>query len=661
MSSIPARLAALVLVAVLAGAGIYVARHHSGAGTLAPLPAVVLDSASAPKWVELLRSAGVAARAGTIDDALQRGTLVVPRDVQLSADDRDRIGKAIQGGARAVVAEPAVLEATGVGLGPPTEIAGVAARGVAQAVTWPASSAVRPLALTAESSAALASSGKNVVLARETIGKGDVLAVAVDPFADTLQGFELLPALPDEAARLLGRTGPSRGGAEFYFDPGTLKLTPEQAAREFAGARAVYIAGWNYGYITYPYQELIDALHARGVRAYAWLEPPMVNLTLWNKHPECRERTDTGQDAVVDWRSLIALENARCFDLAWSIWRSMLKAFPWDGANVAELYFEGSNGVTNRMTPFHPSALKAFGGNPKTDPAGFLDWRTKEVTRLNRELVSRIHSLDSSLDIELTVIDDELDPVAARNVGSDVKALAAVARAFGASLQVEDPFTAWTLGPNRYTKLTPKVAPLLPPGGAFFDLNVVNRFGDARPTKRMTGAELSLSVMNAARASGRVAVYLNAAVASSELALLPYAVAGAAATNDGALTTPWSVVVSSPREGWNRLLVDGHAWPAANGAAVLPGGTHRLAWQRGEDGFPALERIAAELTSESADRTSLRAGYTTAGTAWAVVDRRPTALTVDGQQATLTVLRNPGSGFTVRLPAGDHKVELSFD
>jgi hypothetical protein len=660
MSSVPARLAALMLVAAAAGIALYYSHRSGSPPSLAPLPAVVLDAASAPKWVALLRSAGVAARTGTIDDGLGRAALVVPADARLSATDRVRIGNAVRNGARAVVADVGVLEAAGVVVGRPTDLDNVVARNVTQPIMWPAPYAVRPLVPTRGRSTTLTWNGKIVVLAREVLGRGELLAVGVDPFGHALQGFELLPTLGDEAARLLGRFGPSRGGAEFYFDPGTLKLTPEQTARQFADARAVYVAGWNYGYITYPYQQLIDALHARGVRAYAWLEPPMVNLTLWNKHPECRERTDTGHAAVVDWRSLIALEDARCFDLAWSIWRSLLQAYPWDGVNVAELYFEGANGVTNRMTPFHPSALRAFGGNPKTDPTGFLDWRTKEVTLLNRKLVARIRQLASSLDIELTVIDDELDPTAALNVGSDVKALADVARTYGASLQVEDPFTAWTLGPSRYTTLTPKVAPLLPPGGAFFDLNVVNRSGDARPTKRMTGAELSLSVMNAARASGRVAVYLNGAVSSSELAPLPYAVAGAAATDDGALTAPWSVVVTSPRSGWDRLLVDGHAWPAADGVAVVPGGRHRLAWRRGDDGFPALERIAAELTSESADRHSLRAAYITAGTAWAVLDRRPGSLRVDGRPAALTVLRNPAGGFTVRLPAGDHKVELAF-
>jgi hypothetical protein len=131
-------------------------------------------------------------------------------------------------------------------------------------------------------------------------------------------------------------------------------------------------------------------------------------------------------------------------------------------------------------------------------------------------------------------------------------------------------------------------------------------------------------------------------------------------TEDGAITAPWTVVVTSPRESWGRLLLDGKPWPAANGVAVVPGGSHRIEWRRGDDGFPALERLDAELTSESADAQSLRATYTTAATAWAVVDRRPTSLLVDGRAKPLDVLANPAGGFTVRLPAGDHEVELGF-
>jgi hypothetical protein len=56
----------------------------------------------------------------------------------------------------------------------------------------------------------------------------------------------------------------------------------------------------------------------------------------------------------------------------------------------------------------------------------------------------------------------------------------------------------------------------------------------------------------------------------------------------------------------------------------------------------------------------LRIRYSTAGTAWTLVNRRPRSLTVDGQPAELDARANPTGGTTVRLPAGDHSVELDF-
>jgi hypothetical protein len=586
----------------------------------------------------------------------------VPAGALASDGDLTRLRDSVTGGARAVVADQRALTVLGFSLGPPATADGVTVRGLAERAVWPAAAQVRALraGATLEGFTPLARSGNDALVGTAALGNGRVLAVSADPLASGLQGHELFPTLTLEARDLLrAPTGPRRYGGEFYFDPGTLDLTPAQIGERFKDARAGYVAGWNYGYLDYPYAKVIDALHARGVRVYAWLEPPMVSLYLWNTHPECRERTQSGRDARVDWRSLIALEDARCFDLAWAIWNGLVHAYDWDGVNVAELYFEAANGRTDRMTPFHPSALRAFGGDPEHDLEGFFDWRTQEVTKLNRELVRRLRDADADLDIELTVIDDELDPEQGRQIGSDVKQLAAVARAYGASLQVEDPFTTWTFGPSRYPKLTPKVTPLLPPGRAFFDLNIVHRPA-GRPTAQMTGAEVSLSVMNASAGPGRVGIYATDSFPDDAVDEIPFAVAGAATTGVDEVSAPWTVVVTSPRAGFGRLRVDGEPWPVAGDTAVIPGGDRKLEWTAGEDGLPALERIQAELTSQTADETSLRFGYTTAATAWTVVERRPSSISVDGKAADVRVVARPGGGFTLRLPAGDHDVALAY-
>jgi hypothetical protein len=447
-----------------------------------------------------------------------------------------------------------------------------------------------------------------------------------------------------------------RESAEIYVDPGsTPNLSPEALAARLEGVRVAFVAGWNYAFLDrsfdYPYARLISALHAHGIQAYAWLEPPMVGLGLWAAHPECREKTKSGRDAVVDWRSLIALESPACFELAWSDWAGLLRDFDWDGVNVAELYFE--TGDADRETPYHASALAAFGGDPARDPAGFAAWRTREVTSLNRELVSRIRAFRPDLDVELTVIDDELDPALGRAVGSDVKALAQVARDAGATLQVEDPFTTWTRGPARYTELNGKVMSLMPRGRAFFDVNVVPR-ATGHPTQQMTGAELSLSVADASATSGTAGLYSAATLTDADLASVAPALGASASTGVGTVDAPWSVVLRSPSPSRGVLRLDGATWPAARGRALVPAGRHRVQWLAGDDALPALVHLTAELESLRPSAHGLTFGYSARARAWAMFDRTPASVRVDGAPAQVD------GGTVVRLPGGDHTVVAGF-
>jgi len=70
--------------------------------------------------------------------------------------------------------------------------------------------------------------------------------------------------------------------------------------------------------------------------------------------------------------------------------------------------------------------------------------------------------------------------------------------------------------------------------------------------------------------------------------------------------------------------------------------------------------VVGELISESAGSSSLRVSYSAEATAWAVVDRRPTSLVVNGAASALVAVADPSGGYTVRLPSGDHEVKLSF-
>ncbi len=196
------------------------------------------------------------------------------------------------------------------------------------------------------------------------------------------------------------------------------------------------------------------------------------------------------------------------------MWRDLLERFEFDGVNVAELYY------SSLSVPAHPSAVAQFGSGRAREGDAWLRFRRELVTRLDREIVQRVRSLDPSLDVVLTVIDDTLDPKLAERIGSDVSALAQVARDTGASLQIEDPYTTWTRGPARYVVLDRRVAGLGRPRRTFLDVNVVRR-EYAYPTPTMTGAELDLSVAAAGRTSGRIALYSAATLTAGALGRVP--------------------------------------------------------------------------------------------------------------------------------------------
>ena len=59
--------------------------------------------------------------------------------------------------------------------------------------------------------------------------------------------------------------------------------------------------------------ELIAACHRQGILVYAWFELPHVSEKFWDDHPQWREQTAVQQDAQLDWRKLMNLQNRDCF------------------------------------------------------------------------------------------------------------------------------------------------------------------------------------------------------------------------------------------------------------------------------------------------------------------------------------------------------------
>ena len=619
-----------------------------------PLPVVVLTSPSAGVWVRLLRAGGWAVRPGTPADLANRTGAVVPADAVLGGDELDTLRTWVRDGGRVATANDALLKKLGIDREAARRLGGV------DGARW-----AKPLTV-----APLSGETENAIVGTQREGAGLVVALAFDP-AVVGQGWEYLPGAPRQIGGDLGApVGPRSQAAEVFVDPGGLhdgiKDSPEKIADLLAraGTRIADIAGWNYDFTDprndYDYTALIDALHARGILAYAWLEPPFVTLALWQSHPECRERTATGREGRVDWRSLIQLYNPHCMRLAQESWTRVLTRHRWDGVNVAELYFEPDIRDSN-FTPFSDYALRLFGKDPKTHRDEFFAWRKQLVTQLNAQVLRFVNGLPNAehLGMELTVIDDQLDPELGHQVGSDVEALARVARENGASLVVEDPFTSWTEGPLRYDRLGPHVRALMPPQSALIDVNVVRRDG-AKPTEQMQGAELGLALGAATAATGRLAIYALGTLTPSDLDLVPRAMAASTSTTDLGVFGRWTVRVTAPAGAETRLKVDGIQWPAGDGIAVVPAGNHVLQWEAGKPAGPGISAFSGELGTARAGKDTIVFTYTARPDAFVVVTERPAALKIDDADAELEVVANPKGGYVVRVPTGTHKAELTF-
>jgi hypothetical protein len=411
---------------------------------------------------------------------------------------------------------------------------------------------------------------------------------------------------------------------------------------------------------------------------YAWLELPHVSDKFWAEHPEWREKTAVGQDAQLDWRKLMNLQNPECHREAAREVGELLHRFDWDGVNLAELYFESLEGAADpaRFTPMNDDVRAQFkqtdGFDPKllfepsspysaeTHPDAlrkFLDFRAGLASRMQADWLSVIDQSRAAkpyLDVVLTHIDDRFEPDIRNALGADVARSLPLIQKRKSLLLVEDPATLWNLGPERYAKLAQKYHAL----GARkdrvgVDINVVERYQDVYPTKKQTGIELLELVHQAAESFGQVALYFENSLEKQDLNLLPVAASTAKMTSKG--VDELDIDTAEPaRVAWQGPVeLDGKVWPVHDARFVLvPPGEHRLTTAF-EDPAVVVSDFNGEIQSavNSKDRVDL--AYTSRSRAVAVLGAPVSSIEVDG--AALPKSADPGS---VLLPAGQHVVTL---
>jgi hypothetical protein len=429
-----------------------------------------------------------------------------------------------------------------------------------------------------------------------------------------------------------------------------------------AGISGLHVAAWHFyepdaGRDAY-LKQLIEACHRTGILVYAWLELPHVSEKFWQDHPEWREKTAVLQDAHLDWRKLMNLNNRDCSRAVAAGVKSLVGRFDWDGINLAELYFESLEGIANpsRFTPMNTDLRsefqKARGFDPieifgsRRDAASqrmFLDFRSDLVRRMQEQWIGELEAIRKTaphLELVLTHVDDRLDTGMRDAIGADAARVLPLLGKHSFTFLVEDPATVWHLGANRYRQLAERYRALTPYRDKLgIDLNIVERYQNVYPTRQQTGIELFQLVH----------------AASPDLDLLPSAAAAVSRieTIGGKLVVESPNGVGIPWKGG--AAVDGQAWPLASAETLwLPPGGHAVE-HIGAESPLRIERFTGTIRSASvAGGARVEFSYQSASRAIAVLSGEVRRIEVDGEEHAP---RRAGPR-AIFLPRGQHVVSL---
>ena len=554
---------------------------------------------------------------------------------------------------------------------------------------------VRDLAEDDESGEPMAISG--------SFGAGHYVYLATYLDNHTNEGTSHYPYFPEYLSTTFGAPTSLRSRhLEVYFDPDYrpgADLNRLATIWHRAGISTIHVkATVLTRQFSFPYDEFVRACHRNGIAVYAYFLFPMVTPKMWDEHPEWREKTAAGTDGNVGWRFSMNFQDPDCFQAATDWMKVLLNSSDWDGVDIAELNFDAAFKDYLRPDVFVPmndvvraDFKKKAGFDPillfrpnsahyyKTDPAGmakFQRYREDIVVDWHRRVLTELEPLckQRGLEIIVTMLDSlhDHDEYVRPALGVDSRRIAALMREFPFTLEVEDPARFWMTSAERYRRFTATYLKLVPDRNRLmFDVNVVDNrdiTGTNLPSKTATGTELALTLLSAASASGRVAVYSEQTVSPQDWDLIqmvlnrPASVTGGQTSMD--VQTATSLVLTPADD--PLYYVDGHPWPAVSrDGVVMPTGEHSISTEKSwwhlldTDEFQArILATTADLAAAHADTTGLMFQYRAPGRAVFVFNQEPNEVLVDGSAATLPTERN-GTEWAVVFPSGDHNVRVA--
>ena len=481
-------------------------------------------------------------------------------------------------------------------------------------------------------------------------GQGAVFWIATTPGE---RGYERFPYILNSLVDL-GLEPPFRSNRLWAFFDSAYRTRADLdylAARwRKAGIAALQVAAW-HNFEPNPESDaflakLVETCHREGILVYSWFELPHVSERFWADHPEWREKTASGQDAHLDWRKLMNLRDQGCFRAVSAGVRSLISHFDWDGVNLAELYFESLEGVSNpaRFTPNLPDFASRAS----------LDRRADLVFHMQQDWLNEIElarHTKPQLDIVLTHIDDRFDTSIRDSLGADAARVLPLLDTHNFTFLVEDPASVWNEGPQRYPEIAARYKALTPHKDKLaIDLNIVDRYQNVYPTKQQTGSELFQLVHHAAASFPRVALYFENSLLPPDLKLLP--TAAATVTRIEAMGPKWMV---DSRSGtgiaWKGpAKVDDLPWPVRDDETLwVPAGPHTIEPAAAATPSPRLLHLSADLKAARVlSPDSIEFSYRAQSRAIALLDRAPRKIQIDGEDAPLSLM----------LPRGQHVVTV---
>ena len=518
----------------------------------------------------------------------------------------------------------------------------------------------------------------------------------------------------------------SSGGLDAYFDPGNYDLTVvyvEDLIERWVqlGIKTVYLAAWHFwvdedtgAKWEFGYAHFIEVCHRRGIRVYAWLAIPHVTQQFWVEHPECHEKTgaDTDITDVITWRKAINLQNETCRNLALDFVAWLLAEYPWDGANLAEIYYEFLNLIPSWFTPMNADVREEWkdiaGYDPVTffDPASpnyfvtpneewkrFLAYRTNLVTRLHDIFLERIFESMPSANTEVIVtfldnLHDGYDGVPLWDVGVDSNAIVDFMGKYDFTLQVEDEKLYWSANPYRYGDFRQTYETTFPaitnaPDRLIFDFNVADEAHDpsmARvepvqdyPSFKQTGTEVQLVVKNMFEGSSRAAVFSENTVEGEDLERVRW-LTGAGSSLARPKQAQFDVGARStltlhPETTFRSVVLDGRPWPAWSAVdyrILVPPGSHSVELRQDVSySGVRLADIGCELVAADVVNGGIEVRYRSPRQravltleAFDLTGPDQLAVIVDGRTIEASSIYPFYGHFHVFLPKGEHTVSV---